>query len=195
VDGIQAFVNVEVLFLSDCQITNPDLSALTALHSIDVHNTPIQILDLSQNEQMTCLCCFNNQIFQLILNENASFGLINCSGNKINELDLTGCSELQILYCDRNQISSLDLSDCPLLENVDCSSNRLTSLDISNNSKLGSIAIGYRCLDISGMPSLQEVCVWTMPFPPEGLEISTEGSPNVYFTTECSKYELSRIIH
>jgi hypothetical protein len=37
------------------------------------------------------------------------------------------------------------------------------------------------------MPSLHEVCVWEMPFPPlEGLKLEKTGSPNVYFTTECS---------
>jgi hypothetical protein len=35
------------------------------------------------------------------------------------------------------------------------------------------------------MPALQQVCVWTMPFPPEGIEIDTTGSTNIYFSTEC----------
>ena len=33
---------------------------------------------------------------------------------------------------------------------------------------------------------MYEVCVWEMPFPPEGFELDSTGSPNVYFTTECS---------
>jgi hypothetical protein len=37
------------------------------------------------------------------------------------------------------------------------------------------------------MPSLGEVCVWELPFPPEGMTVHTTGSPNVYFTTECSQ--------
>jgi len=37
------------------------------------------------------------------------------------------------------------------------------------------------------MPSLYKVCVWEMPFPPAGVEVDTSGSPNVYFTTDCSK--------
>jgi hypothetical protein len=36
------------------------------------------------------------------------------------------------------------------------------------------------------MLSLNEVCVWTMPFPPERVYVTTYGSPNVYFTTDCS---------
>ena len=36
------------------------------------------------------------------------------------------------------------------------------------------------------MPSLYEVCVWVMPFPPENAvgTVDTTGSPNVYFTTD-----------
>ena len=37
------------------------------------------------------------------------------------------------------------------------------------------------------MPSLHEVCVWTTPFPPEGMRhVSTSGSPNVCFETNCN---------
>jgi len=37
------------------------------------------------------------------------------------------------------------------------------------------------------MPGLEKVCVSALPFPPEGVGLCAEGSPNVYFTTECSK--------
>jgi len=36
-------------------------------------------------------------------------------------------------------------------------------------------------LIIRDMPSLKEVCVWTIPFPPVGVEMDTSGSPNLYF--------------
>ena len=31
------------------------------------------------------------------------------------------------------------------------------------------------------MPTLYEVCVWTIPFPPERVYVDTSGSPNVEF--------------
>jgi hypothetical protein len=61
-----------------------------------------------------------------------------------------------------------------------CAGNQLTSLDISNNTVLEELYLG-------NMPSLGKVCVWTLPFPPEGVALDTEGSPSVYFTTDCSK--------
>jgi hypothetical protein len=41
-------------------------------------------------------------------------------------------------------------------------------------------------LDLGYMRSLTEVCVWTTPFPPSGMEINISGSPNLYFTENCS---------
>jgi len=35
--------------------------------------------------------------------------------------------------------------------------------------------------------TLTKVCVYEMPFPPfEGFILNTDGSPNVYFTTDCN---------
>ena len=78
-------------------------------------------------------------------------------------------------------ISSLGISDITGIEafvNLDllyCNRNNLTSLDVSNNYSLVE------------MPTLGEVCVWEMPFPPVGVTVDTTGSPNVYFTADCSK--------
>ena len=69
-----------------------------------------------------------------------------------------------------------------------CGGNQLTALDISKNTSLGD-GVGYSTcfLAIENMPTLGEVCVWTLPFPPEGFNLCMDGSPNVYFTTECSR--------
>jgi len=74
----------------------------------------------------------------------------------------------------------LDVSYNTVLIGLFCSSNQLTRLDISKNSKLD-------WLWIDNMPTLHEVCVWTLPFPPSGFHLKVNGSPNVYFTMDCSK--------
>jgi hypothetical protein len=66
------------------------------------------------------------------------------------------------------------------LNSLYCCSNQITTLDVSNNTELEILELRY-------MHTLNEVCVWTMPFPPERVEVDTIGSPNVYFTSECSK--------
>jgi hypothetical protein len=58
----------------------------------------------------------------------------------------------------------------------------LTSLDLSKNTSLG-------VLEIDDMPTLHQVCVWEVPFPPPGnnyLDVYISGCPNIYFTTECT---------
>jgi len=94
------------------------------------------------------------------------------------------------LECAENLLTNLDLTNLLDLHILDCRDNQLTSLDLSNNSRMGPVEHLYypACeLDIRNLPSLEEVCVWTMPFPPEGFKLCMDGSPNVYFTTECSK--------
>jgi hypothetical protein len=40
-------------------------------------------------------------------------------------------------------------------------------------------------LDLNNMPTLNAVCVWVIPFPPDDFHLDTAGSPNVFFTTAC----------
>jgi hypothetical protein len=77
-------------------------------------------------------------------------------------------------------LTTLDLSNNKALTVLSCTQSWLTILDISNNNAL-------YWLGINEMPWLTKVCVWTLPFPPAGLTVNMTGSPNVYFTTECSK--------
>ena len=116
-------------------------------------------------------------------------GQLYCENNLLTSLDLSANTSLYYLFCGGNLLTSLDPSGLSALTFLYCGGNQLGSLDISSNTLLGSeskYGLSYG-LDLSDMPSLYQVCVWTMPFPPENLEIDITGSPNVYFTTECSK--------
>ncbi len=86
---------------------------------------------------------------------------------------------LDTLDCSINEIRSLDLTQNTALRKLVCYINELTSLDVSGNTRLEYLGIYYT-------PDLYEVCVWTLPFPPPGVTVSMNNSPNVFFTTECS---------
>lgn len=75
---------------------------------------------------------------------------------------------------------SLDVSGKPYLKTLSCFYTRPSILDISNNHAM-------KFLDIVEMSGLSKVCVWKMPFPPGGVQVDTEGSPNVYFITDWSQ--------
>ena len=110
----------------------------------------------------------------------ASLRDLYCHNNLLTSLDVSDNTNLYRLWCQNNLIEDLILSNDVGLRILHCANNQLTSLDISTNTLLSG-------LDLRGMPTLEEVCVWTMPFPPEGYSVNLEGSPNVFFTTDCSK--------
>lgn len=100
-------------------------------------------------------------------------------------MDLTGIDafeNLDTLICSGNHLAELDLSGNTGLIYLDCSGNNLNQLNLSSNSNLVTILL-------EGMPELHLVCVWTDPFPDNGVQVGLEGSPNLYFSTICSKQQ------
>lgn len=183
--GIEAFVNLEDLFCWDNELTALDVSSNINLTSLSCSGNQLTSLDVSYNTALRSLNVWSNKLTSLDVTYLPDLRWLDCDRNQLTTLNLSNNRSLTVLSCDHNQLTSLDLSNLVDLDHLECGSNLFTSLDISNNSKLGKVYIGYLCLVISDMPSLQEVCVWTLPFPPEGLNITTSGSPNVYFTTDC----------
>jgi Leucine-rich repeat (LRR) protein len=124
-----------------------------------------------------------------------------CPDNELTSLDITNCPQLRVVRCNNNQLQNLDVSNNTAITMLNCNGNGLTNLDVSNNLYLRSLCCNgnqLASLDISAnksiytlsineMPSLNQVCVWTNPFPPENVKVDMEGSPNVNFTTNCSK--------
>ena len=77
----------------------------------------------------------------------------------------------------KNGLGSINVA---ILKYLYCEYNQLTEVDVSYNTGLYHLYLTY-------MPSLEQVCVWEIPFPPEGIHVDTTGSPNVNFTIECNK--------
>jgi Leucine-rich repeat (LRR) protein len=103
---------------------------------------------------------------------------LNCWKNQLTGLDVSQNTALTELYCAFNQLTGLDVSENTALTILHCFSNQLTGLDLSNNTSLKNI-------QLRDNPSLGEVCVWVVPFPPDGVEVDIAGSETVNFTTAC----------
>ena len=164
VEGIEAFINLDTLHCCFNQTKELDVSANTELRVLVCWNSDI-----------------NDQLTSLNISKNKKLEIISVPYNQLKELDVSNNPSLYFLNCIFNQITNLDVSKNTNLGQLWCDYNQLSSLDISNNFDL---RMGLVWLD--HMPMLTEVCVWTMPFPPAEMEIDTAGSPNVYFTTDCS---------
>jgi len=157
--GLEAFINLDSLTLTLNPLSGIDLSGNSALRYLECTYCELTSLDLSNN---------------LLLEE------LICSRNLLPEIDISLNQSLVKLVCKNNLLTNLDLSaNTGLTKMVSCG-NQLTSLDISKHSAL--VVIG-----VDNMPMLTEVCVWTLPFPPQGVVVLQGYSPNIEFTTTCSR--------
>jgi hypothetical protein len=157
-----------------------DVSNNSELEFLVCGHCQLSSLNVSHNTALYRLGCFDNQLTSLDLSKNTTLVELYCMDNQLTSLDLTANSKLEELICFRNLLNSVNVSDMLALRALACGSNQLTTLDISRNYNLAR-------LYLREMPSLTEVCVGTMPFPPSNVDVYTDGSPNVYFTTECSE--------
>ncbi|MFH0756016.1 MAG: T9SS type A sorting domain-containing protein [Bacteroidota bacterium] len=176
------------------QLTSLDVSGCDSLQWLWCSNNQLTSLDVTNNTALVSLQCSENQLTSLDVSNNTNLSGhniwdigLNCSNNQLTSLDVTNNTALVSLWCSENQLTSLDVTSNTALESFRCSENQLTSLDVSKNT-------GLYNLIIKGMPTLNQVCVWEMPFPPERVWIEMDGSPNVYFTTECVDFEAPYLI-
>ena len=150
-----------------------------SVDSLDVENSGIS--DLTGIEAFTSLevlICGTNQLTGLNVSQNHLLRRLSCPVNRLLFLDLTTSHALEVLACEQNHLTALDLSGNGALKALSCGDNKIAILDLSANRSLSFIGI-------QNMPLLSQVCVWITPFPPFGVTVNGEGSPNVYFTTEC----------
>jgi len=173
----------------DCnQLTSLDVSHNTALEDLNCGDNQLTILDVSHNTALEWLGCGENLLTSLDVSNNTALASLDCEDNQLTSLDVSGCTALEWLECGENLLTSLDISTNTALKLLACGNNKLSNLDISKNINLFSeMGLFDGRLDLSKMRTLYKVCVWEMPFPPDRANLNTKRSPNVYFTTECSK--------
>jgi len=147
-------------------------------------------LDISDNAALEYLDCSYNKLTSLDFSGNGALEYLDGSFNQLTSLDVSGYTALTYLNCEVYEITNLDVSHNLDLIFLICGSNQLSNINISNNINLLSSPFLHLngILDLSQMPTLYEVCVWEMPFPPEDIfgSVDTTDSPNVYFATDCA---------
>ena len=136
-------------------------------------------LEVSKNTLLELLICPSGGLTHLDVSKNTALITLECDDNKLTELDVSNNSFLKVLTCSDNRLTDLDISENVELRYLMCAYNNITSLNISGNSNLVELKIYH-------MSTLHEVCVWTIPFPPQGVIVDTSDSPNVYFTMDCT---------
>jgi Leucine-rich repeat (LRR) protein len=173
--------NTSIIFL-DCSqnpLTSLNVSNNIALIELYCGWTQFTSLDLYSNTALTYLDCTSGQLASLNVSGCTALKELYCGSTQLTSLDLSACTTLEILWCDWSQLTSLNVNGCNALKELVCSGTPLTSLNISTNTALETV-------DLAWMTTLYDVCVWVLPFPPAGVDVNTEGSPNVNYTTDCA---------
>jgi len=163
VSGIEAFKELDSLYLENCRLNH---------------------VDLSSNSKLRLLECQANGMSSINLSGCPELDYLNVSFNQLENLNLTANSKLTHIDCSSQDggisgISCLDVSKCASLNHLNLSGNIMDKLNLSNNQNL-------QYLNMAKMSTLNEVCVWTLPFPPSEVNMDTTSSPNIHFTTDCS---------
>jgi len=162
----------------DSIISNAEAEAVTSLSLIDLGISDMTGIEAFVN--LKVLACPDNPLTSLDVSNCIKLRVLRCNNNQLTDLDISKNITLTMLKCCDNQLSKLDVSNNRYFTSLQCDGNQFTSLDVSINKTI-------RTLSLTEMPTLNQVCVWTMPFPPSGVEVNTSGSPNVNFTNDCSK--------
>jgi len=169
---------MQTLYCGWNQLTSLDLTTNPALTFLDCTSNQIDHLDISASPLLNNLYCAWNELTNLDVSNSKYLVFLDCGVNQLSSLDISASPLLNTLYCGWNRLTQLDVGNNTDLRELFCSSNNLYNLDISNNTSLDTLELQY-------MSDLYKVCVWALPFPPPGLGILMDESPNIYFTTEC----------
>jgi len=129
VEGLAAFVNLEVLYCGINNLTSLDVSKNTKLKELNCTKSSLVRIDVSNNPALTLLNCSYCELVHLDVGANTALTELNCSNNKILTLDVSKNTKLQRLLCQSNLLSTLDLRNNLSINYLNCQSNpNLTTL-------------------------------------------------------------------
>lgn len=149
---IDRLSNLEILDLSNNELTGLDLSGLNALQYISVSNNPFNVKPLligGNKPELTILdmgrieCLdpsFNLSDYPALMSFDA------WANAGLTRLDPTGCPELRKLSIDSTPVESLDVTKNTKLNILNISETRIRNIDISQNPYLNQ----FYCDHMSG---------------------------------------------
>ena len=134
---VSTLVNLEVLDIGDCAITNLDVSQNVLLTKLFVTNNKLSTLNVSQNKQLKVLKCNGNQISNLKILNNDKLETIDASNNLLSSIILSNQPALKSVNVSGNtEITLLDLSNSPSIESINALKTNLSKLIVKNKQTI-----------------------------------------------------------
>lgn len=134
--GIEYFSNLEELDCSRNKIETIDLSANNKLRFLSCYDNLISSLNIENNTFLNTLYCGNCNLEYLDCSQNKELEILSCKFNPIKQIDLKNNDKLTLLRVRRCQLKELDLYSLKVLNFLDCSENELSELYLEENREL-----------------------------------------------------------
>lgn len=154
-------LQIHTLYLGYSFITSLEgISYFVNLRRLDVYNSQLSELDLTQNINLEYLYCQENQLTILNVSGLSNLKEVDCSTNQISILDIQNSITMKVLMCQDNLIEELNTTNLFQLEYLDCRLNQITNLDLSNSNTLNYLDCGNNQLsnlNIAGLENLVSV--------------------------------------
>jgi uncharacterized repeat protein (TIGR01451 family) len=132
--GIEAFLNVKKLDVSDNLLTALDVSMLTQLNILRCGSNDLNTLQIGSLPSLEYLYCENNHLTSISLSGVPNLKLLACNINNLTELDVNGLNALSFLSCYNNQITQLTFGNSHALRNLYCGNNFFEMLDLNDTA-------------------------------------------------------------
>lgn len=176
--GIEKLTDLEILDLSDNELTSIDFSKneflkivtlknnqlisvvknTVSLRKFNVYNNKLNEINVSDNVNLELLDASSNKLTSIDVSSNTNLETLNLSSNDISDIDLSNNVTLKVLNMTSNKISSIDLSKNISLTHISLDNNKLTTIDLSNNEKLNNIQLvsnNLSSINIGNKPELK----------------------------------------
>jgi Leucine-rich repeat (LRR) protein len=154
--------NITTLRIWDSSVANlTGIGYFTALDHLEVVNTPITSLDVSNNTALTVLIIGSNQLKSLDLSDNTALRRLSVGENLLTSLKISNNIALTELSVSNIPLASLDISNNTALRMLSINETLLTSLDVSNIALISLLVFDtpLDSLDLSNNTALTELRV------------------------------------
>jgi len=154
-EGIEAFTNLERLFVWYNDLTSIDTSHNLLLKTLNCNSN--NLTSINTNTTLEVLNVNNNELTTLDISNNSSLISLNCSNNQLSSIDISYNAQLKSLTIVNNELTAIDLSQNPNFAGLNIKYNYLTSIDLSHNPLLRGLLIDGNALssfDVSNNPLL-----------------------------------------
>ena len=186
--GIEDFISLTNLDVSNNTLTGLNVSALTQLTNLNANGNSLTSINVSGANALTQLYLNNNNLTGLNVSTNTALTTLYCAYNSLTALDVSANTQLVTLSCSDNSLTGLSLSSNTVLENLTCGFNSIASINLSANTALKYLDIassGLTSIDLSSNIALISVNVNT-----NSLNVLDLAANNQLTYVDCSDNSL-----